>query len=99
MAARTDEPGSGLRSNKWATVSALLSITAYGCNWTIVEYLYHRNAWHPGSDLHHLLASVQAFVSLVALVLGIIGISKDRSRRYAFAAIVLAVLCLGGATV
>jgi hypothetical protein len=65
----------------------------------IVGHLYARNAWHPGSSLHHSLASAQATAALLAIALAAVGIRKEGVSGYAVAAIMAAVICLAGATV
>jgi hypothetical protein len=88
-----------VRRHRWAVLSASLSVFAYGASWVVSDVLYARQAWHPGSRLHHWMATIQALIGLAAIVFGAVGVRKDRSSGYAFVAIFLGLVCLGTATV
>jgi len=87
------------RSKKWSVFSASLSALAYSATWAIVATLYARQAWHPGSPLHHWLATIEAAIGWITIALGVIGLRKGASKGFALAAIFLAALCLATATV
>lgn len=87
------------RTHKWATLSASMSIIVYVANWMIVDWLYARQSWKPGSNLHHLLAGIQGIVGLLAVLVAVSGIRKSQSATYEIVAIVLGLFCLASAAV
>jgi hypothetical protein len=76
-----------------------MSITIYVANWMIVDWLYARQRWQPSSNLHDLLAGIQGIVGLVAVLVAVTGVRKDRSGIYEIVAIVLGLLCVASAAV
>jgi len=98
MEARRDH-GAWYARHKWSLISLALSVGGYTSIWLTVNHLYQLGVWNRHSALAHQLASVQAGIGVLSVLIAILAIRREADNKLGFVALVCGVLVSGSAAV
>lgn len=85
--------------HKWSLLSLIITIGTQVVSRAIVNHFYFRGLWVYRSELHFKLAQTHAAFALVAILLGILAILREKPQWVGVLTLILASLNILGTAV